>query len=101
MVFTADPENIKAVLATQFGDYGKGEPFHEDFRDFLGDGIFATDGTQWSESRNLLRPLFVKTKVRDFEVFERHVGQLVGKIGGRGEEIDISDLFYRYVSYLY
>jgi hypothetical protein len=27
-VFTADPENIKAILATQFGDYGKGEPFH-------------------------------------------------------------------------
>ena len=29
MVFTADPENTKAILATQFGDYGKGEPFHE------------------------------------------------------------------------
>ena len=29
MVFTADPENIRALLATQFGDYGKGEPFHE------------------------------------------------------------------------
>ena len=29
MVFTADPENIRAILATQFGDYGKGEPFHE------------------------------------------------------------------------
>ena len=29
MVFTADPENIRAVLATQFDDYGKGEPFHE------------------------------------------------------------------------
>ena len=29
MVFTVDPENIRAILATQFGDYGKGEPFHE------------------------------------------------------------------------
>ena len=28
MVFTADPDNIRAVLAAQFGDYGKGEPFH-------------------------------------------------------------------------
>lgn len=29
MVFTVDPENLRAILATQFGDYGKGEPFHE------------------------------------------------------------------------
>ena len=29
MVFTADPDNIRAVLAAQFGDYGKGEPFHQ------------------------------------------------------------------------
>ena len=29
MIWTADPENIRAILATQFGDYGKGEPFHE------------------------------------------------------------------------
>ena len=28
MIFTADPDNIRAVLAAQFGDYGKGEPFH-------------------------------------------------------------------------
>lgn len=38
LVFTADPENIKAILATQFNDYGKGEHFHRDFKDFLGDG---------------------------------------------------------------
>jgi len=25
---TVDPENIKAVLATQFDDFGKGEEFH-------------------------------------------------------------------------
>jgi hypothetical protein len=31
IVFTADPENIKAILATQFGDYGKGDPFHREY----------------------------------------------------------------------
>lgn len=38
VIMTADPENIKAILATQFKDYGKGEKFHKDFEDFLGDG---------------------------------------------------------------
>lgn len=96
MIFTADPDNIRAVLATQFGDYGKGEPFHEDWKDFLGDSIFTTDGQQWSESRNLLRPLFMKQRVRDFEIFERHTQKLIGLIGAKGQLIDISELFYRY-----
>lgn len=26
---TVDPENIKAILATQFHDFGKGEEFHD------------------------------------------------------------------------
>jgi hypothetical protein len=25
---TLDPENIKAILATQFNDFGKGDEFH-------------------------------------------------------------------------
>ena len=37
LVFTADPENIKALLATQFKDYGKGANFNRDWHDFLGD----------------------------------------------------------------
>ena len=41
-LFTADPENIKAILATQFLDFGKGELFHRDWKEFLGDGIFVT-----------------------------------------------------------
>lgn len=98
MILTADPENIKAILATQFSDYGKGEPFHRDWKDFLGDGIFTTDGQQWSESRNLLRPLFIKTRVRDFDIFERHTAKLISLIGGQGQEVDISDYFYRRVA---
>jgi hypothetical protein len=41
LVLTADPENIKAILATQFNDYGKGEQFNKDWHDFLGDSIFT------------------------------------------------------------
>lgn len=37
IIFTIDEENIKAILATQFNDYGKGVRFHEEWHDFLGD----------------------------------------------------------------
>src|SRR5256885_8631610 len=34
-LFTIDPENVKALLAAQFNDYGKGEIFHDDWKDFM------------------------------------------------------------------
>ena len=95
-IYTADPDNIKAILATQFSEYGKGKPFHEEWEDFLGDSIFTTDGEQWHNSRQLIRPQFVKTRVSDLNIFEKHVARLLKKIGGSGEEIDIAILFYRY-----
>ena len=36
IIFTADEENIKAILATQFQDYGKGKQFQKEWDDFLG-----------------------------------------------------------------
>jgi len=38
VIITAEPENIKAILATQFKEFGKGPEFHKDFEDFLGNG---------------------------------------------------------------
>lgn len=94
-IFTADPENIKAILATQFEDYGKGETFHEDWKEFLGDSIFTTDGEKWKTSRNLIRPQFIKSRVSDLDIFERHVSILLRQIRGHGQEVDIAALFYR------
>lgn len=95
IVFTADPENIKAILATQFQDYGKGQKFNEEWHDFLGDSIFTTDGKQWHESRQLIRPQFIKDRVSDLETFEKHVGHLLPLMGD-GETVDAADLFFRY-----
>jgi hypothetical protein len=41
VILTAEPENIKAILATQFKDYGKGEKFREDWHKFLGNGAYG------------------------------------------------------------
>jgi len=41
IIFTADEENIKAILATQFGSYGKGPQFRKEWKDFLGLSKFA------------------------------------------------------------
>lgn len=106
-IFTADPENIKAVLTTQFSNYGKGESFHREWKEFLGDSIFATDGELWSRSRQLIRPMFARERIVDPEMFEPHTVKLISLLGGKGNTnerghpggprvVDISPLFFRY-----
>lgn len=97
VVLTADPENIKAILTTQFADYGKGEPFHRDWKEFLGDSIFTTDRKQWHDSRQLIRPMFVRERVGDLDLFEEHVQKLISHLGpGDGRMIRMDKLLSRF-----
>lgn len=98
IVFTADEENIKAILATQFQDYGKGPQFRKEWKDFLGLSIFTTDGELWHNSRQLLRPQFIKDRVSDLHTFENHVKVMLPMLAGRmpGEAVRVDDLFYRF-----
>ncbi|KAK0745966.1 cytochrome P450 [Schizothecium vesticola] len=111
IIFTAHPDNIKAILATQFNDFGKGAPFHREWSPFLGDSIFTTDGDLWHGSRQLIRPQFIKDRVSDLHTFESHMQLLFRAIanGGAlpseshpvdptldGVPVDISDLFFRF-----
>lgn len=111
MVFTHEAENIKAILATQFSDFGKGEPFRKEWREFLGESIFTTDGAQWHASRQMLRPQFSRDRVSDLHCFEEHFQTLMktlahgGPLDSDGQEVDlemangrvvdVSDLFFR------
>jgi cytochrome P450 len=62
-ISTIEPENIKALLATQFNDFALGLR-HDMFYPLLGDGIFTLDGAGWSHSRAILRPQFSRDQVR-------------------------------------
>ncbi|KAI1482004.1 cytochrome P450 [Daldinia eschscholtzii] len=94
-ILTRDPEHVKAVLTTQFADFGKGEEFHELWRPFLGDSIFTTDGQLWHGSRSMIRPMFIKDRVSDLATFERWVSVLLTALPSSGQTVDIMDLFYR------
>ncbi|GFF22651.1 cytochrome P450 52A5 [Aspergillus udagawae] len=101
VILTKDPENIKAILTGQFADYGKGEEFHQQWKDFLGDSIFVTDGELWSRSRHLIRPMFVRDRIVDTEIFEKHVQNLIPLLAGSSspggsDVVDIGSLFFRF-----
>lgn len=96
MILTRDPENIKALLATQFNDFCLGTR-HEHFKPFLGDGIFTLDGEGWKHSRALLRPSFARDQISDVSVFENHLPNLFKQISvHNGRPFDIQELFYRF-----
>lgn len=44
---TVDPENIKAILATQFKDFDMGPLRINQLGPLIGHGIFTTDGKDW------------------------------------------------------
>lgn len=94
-LMTREPEHIKTILTSKFADYGKGEQFHEVWSPFLGDSIFTTDGQLWSNSRALIRPMFVKDRVQDLDIFDKWACTLLDKLPPAGQTVDMMDLFYR------
>ena len=90
--FTAEPENVKAVLSLNFRSYGIGEEREALVGSLLGKGIFTSDGEAWRHSRNMLRPSFVKSELADLKVFEPHVQALIQNIKTK-TTIDLQPLF--------
>ncbi|KAI9738837.1 MAG: hypothetical protein M1834_008344 [Cirrosporium novae-zelandiae] len=91
-----DPRMIKVILASQFNDFGKGDLFRKEWQEFLGNSIFTADGEYWQQSRSMIRPMFLKERIGDLEIFERHIQSFLTKIPGERQEIEITDLFFRF-----
>lgn len=93
-VHTIEPENLKAVLATNFRDFGVG-PRIDIFGQLLGAGIFTTDGQAWEHSRALVRPNFTKMQIVDLATFEDHLQNLFRRIPADGASLDLQALFFQ------
>nr|AOE45522.1 CYP52A60 [[Candida] oregonensis] len=92
---TRDPENIKAILATQFNDFALGIR-HKQFKVVLGEGIFTLDGSGWKHSRAMLRPQFAREQVGHVRSLEPHVQALIKCIRlAKGQEFDIQPLMFK------
>ncbi|KAM0721171.1 hypothetical protein Q7P37_003458 [Cladosporium fusiforme] len=95
VVLTNDPENIKCALATRFEDWGVQKLRQGVLKDFLGSGIFTTDGAFWQHSRAMLRPQFEKSQISALEQFEPFVQKLLSCIPDDGSTVDLQDLFHK------
>ncbi|KIR36927.1 cytochrome P450 monooxygenase pc-2 [Cryptococcus deuterogattii MMRL2647] len=57
-IISSDPKVIKHVLIDDFDNFVKGQKFKDRAQNFLGDGIFNSDGDGWKFHRSLMRPFF-------------------------------------------
>ncbi|KAI5954868.1 ALK2 [Candida theae] len=93
---TKDPENIKAILATQFNDFCLGTR-HASFEPLLGDGIFTLDNQGWKESRQMLRPQFAREQISHVKMLEPHMQVLFKHVyKNKGQVFDLQELFFRF-----
>ncbi|GME24196.1 n-alkane-inducible cytochrome P450 [Neofusicoccum parvum] len=91
---TIDPENVEAILSTQFKEFGLGVR-RATFFPLLGDGIFTQDGRAWKHSRELLRPQFTENRAENFAQIQEAVENLVSLIP-EGRPVDLQPLFFRF-----
>ncbi|GLA50621.1 hypothetical protein AnigIFM63604_006919 [Aspergillus niger] len=92
-VDTIDPQNIQALLSTQFADFGLGlRP--PTFYPLMGSGIFTQDGRHWRHSRELLRPQFMTNRFTNFEHIRCAVDNLIFTIPD-DKDVDLQPLFFR------
>ena len=93
-ISTCEPENIKAILATNFKDFQLPARRKDALHPVFGHGIFTTDGAEWEASRALLRPSFARSYIGDLEVFEGHINKMIARIPRDGSTVDLQELFF-------
>ncbi|GAO17715.1 hypothetical protein UVI_02058150 [Ustilaginoidea virens] len=96
VILTREPEQIRSILATNFKNFGHGPQWHRLWRPFLGNGIFATDGQRWHRSRSIIRPMFVKARLRNMAIFDNCTNKLLSVLPPSGTTVNMKDYFYRW-----
>lgn len=98
---TRDPENVRAIFATQSADFDISVFRQMSWLPMLGRGIFTTRGWEWKHSRALLRPQFARDVIADVDREERHVRALMQRLSVDPEsrwtgKIDLQPLFFNF-----
>jgi len=100
-ILLQDPKLVKFVYETHFNDISKGDSFKEEYKEALGQGIFASDGKAWKMHRKVASRMFSMKNMKSmmYDVTKKNVLIAMDKIGTLitdDDVIDIKDLLGRF-----
>ncbi|CAN6339532.1 unnamed protein product [Urochloa humidicola] len=102
-IVTANPADVEHVLRTNFANYPKGAHAISMLEDFLGRGLFNSDGEQWLWQRKNASLEFTKRSLRSFvvdvvqaEVANRLLPLLRRNSSTGGAVLDLQDVLERF-----
>jgi len=98
-LFTCEPNHIKAILATDFENFVKGDKFRAKMINVLGTGVFNSDAEMWKFHRSMTRPFFSHDRISHFNIFDRHADHVITQMKSRlraGYPVDFQDAISRF-----
>ncbi|KND87602.1 Cytochrome P450 [Tolypocladium ophioglossoides CBS 100239] len=95
LIFTDEPQNVHAMLATQFADFEIGARRRENAADLLGIGIIVAGGPSWKHGWALIRPNFTLKQLTDLGLVERHIQRLFDGFPEDGSSFDLQERIFR------
>ena len=95
MVYTIEPENIKAVFATQFDDFDVGWQRRRAMAPTMGEFLLTADGIRWHHYRAMLRPVFSRRQISAYGTFKNDINDLLCALPRDGSTVDLAPLFYK------
>lgn len=98
VLITIEPENLKAILATDFEDWPIGGAKKTGLMMTAGaHSIFALNGKEWQHARALIRPSFTRNQIADFECQDRHIERFLDRIPRDGTVVELQNPFYLFI----
>jgi cytochrome P450 len=93
-VFTTHPQNVKALLSSQFTDFSASAERAHLLKHFSSRGILTLDGNDWAIAREQLRKQFARHRsMVDLDMHERHIQSLISQIPCNESTVDLQDWF--------
>merc|ERR1712054_219280 len=99
-IMISTPENLKHILKDEFDSYEKGLQVNEMLTEFLGDGIFTSDGDKWKFHRKVASNMFSRRLLRNSSEVALNqalkLRRFIESHGSSGKPVDIQRAFYAY-----
>lgn len=94
-LMTNEPENVKAILSTQFNIWPVQGLRKTTAVVTLGPkAVFSVNGKEWQHARAIMRPSFVRNQLADLECTDRHVENFLSKLKLDGSKFDLQPIFF-------